>query len=57
MQHVTHYDMIVVHQGDPDCVETAVVWAINTVANSVPSEVRKLRKMRHFWANFTNIEP
>ena len=43
--------------GGPNCVETAVVWAINTVANSVPSRVRKLRKMRHFGANFTDIEP
>ena len=24
---------------------------------SVPSRVRKLRKMRNFWANFTDFEP
>ena len=29
----------------------SIVW------NSVPSRVRNLKKMRNFWANFTDFEP
>ena len=28
-----------------------------TVLHSAPSRVRNLRKMRNFWANFTDFEP
>ena len=28
-----------------------------TIITSVPSRVRNLRKMRNFWANFTDCEP
>ena len=30
---------------------------LSLLLSSVPSRVRNLRKMRNFWANFTDFEP
>ena len=34
-----------------------VYWVVHAISTSAPSRVRNLRKMRNFWANFTDFEP